>query len=134
VAYGQTRFAPGVGIDNPQTNTEGVIGAVDVLPYLVPGGKNLVITGYGIEGYDIPGVVVIVPHIECGARNQTPDSAYRITRQLPSVAAKAGSSEFGAAQFRIASGCYVNVRLLNGTSGDYVHGWYVSGVLIDEAY
>ena len=51
IAYGQQRGPSNAAVDNPPTNSNGVIGEVS-LPYTVPVGKKLILTSWGIEAYE----------------------------------------------------------------------------------
>jgi hypothetical protein len=46
IAYGQQRGPSNAAVDNPPTNSNGVIGEVS-LPYTVPVGKKLILTSLG---------------------------------------------------------------------------------------
>ena len=120
-AHGQTEVPHNGTHDNPLPNKCGLVGEQWVLPYRVPEGKLLTITGLGVEGYDQPGVMVLALWIgEKEAEN---------ANMLVSVAAKGGSNRHDNMCMRIPAGKLLNVRLQNGQALSAVYSWHVGGYL-----
>lgn len=122
VSYGQTTMPSNGALDNPTCNMNGLIGEVQ-LPFTVPSGKKLVLTGWGFEGLN-SSFGVCIPWIgELPCTN---------SKCLPSVGPEKASYYITGANFAIPEGKTLNVRLLNGTSiNNVVCAWMIQGYLED---
>lgn len=122
VVYGQTAIPAYGALDNPAPNLNGLLGEV-TLPYTVPAGKILVLTGWGFEG--LPTAFgVCIPWIGSGPITNA--------KCLPSVGPALASYYITGTNFQVPAGKIVNVRLLNGTSGNnFVCAWMMQGYLMD---
>lgn len=121
IVYGQTEIPVNSSVSNPTPNTNGLVGEVATLPYLVPDGHRLVLTGWGIEGNRDP-FSVLFPWIgEPPATN---------AKALMSAGSMAGMGVFTGVRFVVPAGKKVNVHLINGSAYPMVHGWFVQGELV----
>lgn len=119
IVYGQTTPICQGGVYNPTPNTNGLLGEVTALPYTVPPGKTLVITGYGLEAYgNVPGGLVLVPYI--GATPPT------LGQFLHSVFSDNASNE-QSPEFHLPAGTVFNLLLMSNECPAQVVGWYVKG-------
>lgn len=122
--YGQTMPICQGGIYNPAPNVNGLIGEVTALPYTVPEGKTLVVTGYGLEAYgNVSGGLVLVPFI--GPVPPSPNAF------LHSVFSDNASNETLGVEFHIPAGKVFNLLLMSNECPAQLVGWYVKGRLID---
>lgn len=121
VAYGQTLVPYNAAVDNPTANAAGAIGEVS-LPYTVPVGYFLEITGFGIEAYNTAGLVGIFPWI--GAAPATNGKA------LHTVMANDHYEESTGLRYRFPAGTIINARLMNTETPAQVVGWQITGRLI----
>lgn len=122
IVYGQTPMALNSGIDNPSPNVNGLVGEQTVLPFTVPTGKQLVLTGWGFEGLR-KSFGVCFPWIGTTRTKE---------RCLFSIGPNAGSYGLTGMKWIIPSDKIVNVRLINGTEIDnVVCAWFVQGYLED---
>jgi hypothetical protein len=121
IVYGQQAGPSNASIDNPVCNQNGIIGEA-TLPYTVPEGKRLVVTGWGIEAYgNIAGDFVLVPWIgEAPATN---------AKCLHSVLASNASNASTGFEYHIPAGKVFNVRIMCSEANDPVAGWWVNGRL-----
>ncbi len=123
IAYGQQAGPTGSAIDNPACNLNGIIGEVS-LPYEVPEGKKLVITGWGIEAYGaIAGDFVLVPWIGTGPATNA--------KCLHSCLSSIASNSTTGFEYHIPEGKIVNVRIMCSEAGNPVAGWWIGGRLED---
>ena len=121
IVYGQTAMPASGPVNNPTPNVNGLNGEVSKLPYVVPQGYNLVLTGWGFEGLGAP-FGVCIPWI--GTAPLTNGKC------LTSVGTGPGSYYVTGMRWSIPAGKIVNVYLLNGTSeSNVVCAWYVQGQL-----
>lgn len=120
IVYGQTTMTAGGAIDNPTVNINGLNGEA-TLPYTVPTGYNLVLTGWGFEGLN-SAFGVCIPWI--GSSPPTNGKC------LASVGPAVASYYCTGMRWSIPAGKILNVRLLNGTTeNNVVCSWFVQGVL-----
>lgn len=125
IVYGATVVPGAKNIDNPDPSANGIIGEVKELPYIVPEGKVLVITNYGIEGGKTP-QYAIIPWIG--------EQPVENGQGLFTCAAAYGSNYYSGMKWIIPEGVKLNVRISN-SSDDYIayaFGWYMQGYLIDK--
>lgn len=129
-AYGQCTTVPNGSVDNPTANLNGLRGEVS-LPYTVPAGKELWLTAYGGEAYNVPTTssgapqgVVYVPYI-----GTTPPSSNNVF--LHSVYASLRSNETTGVNFIIPAGKTLNYRVQSSYTLAWVVGWYMRGTLRD---
>jgi hypothetical protein len=124
VAYGQTNMAASSAIDNPAANLAGVEGEV-TLPYTVPAGKRLILTGWGFEGLNSQtNFGVCIPWIgEAPCTN---------AKCLASVGCNGGSYYVTGMRWVIPAGKKLNVRLINGSpQNNVICAWMIQGILED---
>lgn len=122
VVYGQTALKANSGINNPEPNINGLVGEQTFLPYVVPSGKQLRLTGWGFEGLK-SAFGVTIPYI---------GTSHGKEYSLPSVGPQIGSYYVTGFNFIIPAGKIVNVRLLNGSKqNNIVCAWMVQGFLED---
>jgi hypothetical protein len=121
LAYGQTLMRANSPMDNPKVNINGLIGE-SIIPYKVPEGFNLILTGWGFEGLN-EGYGVCIPWIgELPCTN---------SKCLSSIGPWRASYYVNGMEWIIPSGLILNIRLLNGSSEDnVVCAWYVQGKLV----
>lgn len=125
IVYGQTAPVCQGGINNPKPNVNGLVGEVSALPYTVPTGKTLVITGYGLEAYaNVPYGLVLAPYL--GPTPPASNAAF-----LHSVYADNASNETVGVEFHLPAGTIFNLRLMSSECPAQVVGWYVKGRLVD---
>lgn len=123
IAYGQQAGPSGAAIDNPQCNINGVIGEVQ-LPYTVPVGKTLVLTGWGIEAYEaITGSFVLVPWLGEGPATNA--------KCLHSCLSSTDSNQTTGFEYHVPAGKIVNVRIMCSEANNPVAGWWIGGRLED---
>lgn len=121
IVYGQTTMAASTGVDNPTPNSNGLNGEQTSLPYTVPAGYNLVLTGWGFEGLN-QAFGVCIPWIGTGSVTNA--------KCLASVGPTTASYYVTGMRWSIPAGKVVNVRLLNGTTeNNVVCSWMVQGQL-----
>lgn len=125
ICYGQQAGPSNDHIDNPICNANGILGEA-ALPYVVPVGKILVVTGWGIEAYEaIAGSFVLVPWI-----GQGPPTS---SQCLHSVLASSQSNSATGFEYHIPAGKILNARIMCSEAGNPVAGWWISGRLEDLA-
>lgn len=122
LSYGQNALTANSALDNPTANLNGLVGEVQ-LPYVVPTGKQLVLTGWGFEGLN-KSFGVCIPWIgELPCTN---------AKCLASVGPEMASYYVTGMRWVIPAGKKLNVRLLNGTTiTNVVCSWFVQGFLED---
>lgn len=123
IVYGATVVNGYTNVDNPPPSVNGLIGEVNSLPYTVPYGYELVITGYGIEGGKTP-QYAFIPWMGTGGFTHNEQGLF-------TCAAAYGSNFYSNMNWIIPAGKILNVRVSN--SGDdaiaYAFGWYMEGYL-----
>lgn len=121
IVYGQTAIPINSSVTNPAPNVNGLLGEVAALPYVVPVGRQLILTAWGIEGNRDP-FSVLFPWIgEPPATN---------AKALMSAGSMAGMGVLSGVRFVIPESKKVNVNLINGSAYPMVHGWFVQGELV----
>lgn len=121
IVYSQTTMPAQGSVNNPAPNVNGLNGEVTSLPYTVPTGYNLVLTGWGFEGLNTP-FGVCIPWIGTGAVTNA--------KCLASVGPSRASYYATGMIWSIPAGKVVNVYLLNGTNeANVVCSWFVQGYL-----
>lgn len=128
LAYGQSAMPALGAIDNPTVaqglNLNGIVGE-STLPFVVPEGKQLVLTGWGYEGLPTPAGVCIPWIGELPCTN---------AKCLASVGCGGSQYSYYVTNMRwvLPAGKKLNVRLLNGTTGaNIVCAWMIQGYLED---
>lgn len=122
IAYGTVTLVPFSNIDNPPTNTNGIIGEQS-FPYIVPPGKQLRITYLQTEGPPTPQFGMF---LWIGVSPATNPKA------IISCTTPGGSTQLHGMNIIIPSGKIVNIRCANNTNAPWVNGFYVQGILEDE--
>lgn len=123
ICYGQQAGPSNSAIDNPTTNSNGIIGEVS-LPYTVPAGKKLIVTGWGIEAYEsVAGSFVLVPWIGTGSPTNN--------MCLHSVLSSTQSNYSTGFEYHIPAGKVFNARIMCSEANNPVAGWWISGRLED---
>ncbi len=121
IVYGQTALPANGSLTNPPVNVNGLNGEITSLPYVVPCGYNLILTGWGFEGLKAP-FGVCVPWIgtapatnaKCLASIGTGPGSYYVTNMYWSIPAEK----------------ILNVLLINGTTqANVVCAWFMQGYL-----
>lgn len=122
--YGQQTGPSGSYIDNPTANQNNLLGEA-LLPYTVPAGLTLVLTGWGIEAYEtISGSFVLVPWIG----NPPATNA----KCLHSVLSSAQSNFSTGFFYYLPEGTILNARIMCSEAGNPVAGWWIGGYLIPD--
>ncbi len=125
ICYGQQSGPSNAAIDNPSCNQNGVIGEA-TLPYIVPDGKVLILSGWGIEAYEsIAGSFVLVPWIGEGPPTNQ--------KCLHSVLASSQSNSSTGFEYHLPAGTRLNARIMCSESGNPTAGWWMFGSLVDQA-
>ena len=126
IVYGATLIQAGSAIDNPTPNSNGVIGEITYLPYIVPEGYELVITNMQVEGppYDNSinwgqlGMGIWLGNLPC--TNE---------KWVVSCTTIGGSHQNNDMNIILKSGTILNIRLMSNTRLGWVDGWYIQGYL-----
>lgn len=120
IVYGQTLVPGGLGLNNPALNLNGLNGEIDMLPYRIPEGYNLVLTGWGFEGLIKP-FGVCIPWIG--------EAPFSNAKSLASIGSAPGAYYVTGMHWSIPEDKLLNVYLLNGTDESKVCAWFVQGYL-----
>lgn len=133
VVSGQTTINHNVSSDNPAPSSNGLTGEVTALPYTVPPGKVLLITGMYMEGNTSASNTSTndvhtsgVQAIWIGA-SVVSNSQFIISNQC-----LGDSNAVTGLKFYIPAGKIVNVRITstNAVTDGWVTGWAVFGYLL----
>ncbi|MHC2241122.1 hypothetical protein [Bradyrhizobium elkanii] len=118
IVYGTTSVTGSTTAQNPTPNVNGLSGEVSSLPYTVPTGRTLVLTGWGGSASNAAGTVVVAPYIGGSFTNAS---------QLMSAGIWAGTNQTGGV-WTIPAGKVVNVAVQNAQSTQVIN-WFVMGYL-----
>ena len=139
IMVGQTLIQPGqLHLDPVPNSLPGVVGLQTAWPYVVPAGKRLLLSGYGIEGNAICGTIFpilgtlpveAVPGADQGSYQPWWDKIAKAA--LYSVAGPFEKMESNFL-FELLSGTELHVGLINSSQYPLVHAWVLQGYLVDD--
>jgi len=126
IVYGTTLVPAGNVIDNPIPNSNGVVGEIISLPYLVPEGYELVITNMQVEG---PPYDNSVSWSQFGMGVWLGTFPCTNAKWIASCTTIGGSHQNNDMNIILKSGTILNIRLMSNTQIGWIDGWYVQGYL-----
>jgi len=120
VAHGTVHLQPNTLVDDPPPNVVGLRGEVAEVPYVVPEGKELIVTSVGLSGNKLPQAAVILWVGDYPADN---------SKTIPATDSGWSSAHAPAMNSVLPSGLVLHVRVANGSPVPNTYAWYVFGCL-----